>query len=59
MGSLEVDGDGSFSNGFGNYQESGTYRLVTRDGVLGLPDTLMKRLVERMRLEEAAIKNKK
>lgn len=59
FGSLEVDGDGSFTDGTGKYQQSGTYRLCTRDGVLGLPDHLMKKLIERMRLEEAAVKNQK
>ncbi|KAK5105345.1 hypothetical protein LTS08_001622 [Lithohypha guttulata] len=58
FGSLEVEGDGSFTNGTGKYQESGTYRIVTRDGVLGLPDYLRQRLVERLRIEEAAVKNK-
>ena len=33
FGSLEVDAQGSFVNGDGNYQDSGTYRVVTRDGM--------------------------
>ena len=32
FGTLEVDGTGSFVDG-GNYQESGTYRMVTREGM--------------------------
>jgi hypothetical protein len=32
FGSLEVDGEGKFA-GDGNYQESGTYRIVTNEGV--------------------------
>lgn len=58
FGSLEVDGDGTFTDGNGRYQESGTYRLCTRDGVLGLSDYLRSKLVERLQVEEAAIKNK-
>lgn len=59
FGSLEVDPDGSFTDGHGRYQSSGTYRVVTRDGVLGLPDYLRARLVERLEVEEAAIRNKR
>lgn len=33
FGSLEVDGHGEFVNGNGNYQPSGTYRIVTRNGM--------------------------
>lgn len=33
FGSLEVDGEGSFVGNNGNYQESGTYRVVTREGM--------------------------
>ena len=33
FGSLEVDSDGRFVDGNGRYQESGTYRLVTRAGL--------------------------
>lgn len=59
FGSLEVNADGSFTDTYGHYQESGTYRVCTNEGVLGLPDYLMKRLVERLKVEEAAIRNKK
>lgn len=59
FGSLEVNADGTFTDTYGHYQQSGTYRLCTNDGVLGLPDFLMKKLVERLKVEEAAIKNKK
>lgn len=59
FGSVEVDGNGAFTDGTGRYQESGTYRICTRDGVLGLPDFLRVKLVERLKLEEAAIRNKK
>jgi hypothetical protein len=33
FGSLEVDGDGRFAGTRGNYQASGTYRIVTREGM--------------------------
>ncbi|KAI4140869.1 MAG: hypothetical protein LQ341_003673 [Variospora aurantia] len=33
FGSLEVDGQGRFVDGHGNYQTSGTYRMCTRDGM--------------------------
>jgi hypothetical protein len=33
FGSLEVDAQGAFVDGNGNYQDSGTYRIVTRDGM--------------------------
>lgn len=33
FGSLEVDSQGNFVDGHGRYQASGTYRLITRDGM--------------------------
>ena len=33
FGSLEVDAKGNFVDGNGNYQASGSYRVVTRDGM--------------------------
>lgn len=33
FGSLEVDSNGNFVDGNGRYQNSGTYRLVTREGL--------------------------
>jgi hypothetical protein len=33
FGSLEVDSEGKFVDGHGRYQDSGTYRIVTRDGM--------------------------
>lgn len=59
FGSLEVDGRGHFVDRYGNYQASGTYRLVTRDGVLGLSHYLRDQLVERLKVEEASIKNQR
>lgn len=49
FGSVEVDGEGKFVEPAGNYQESGTYRLCTNDGILGLSDYLRERLVERLK----------
>ena len=53
FGSVEVEGDGSFTDGTGNYQQSGTYRIVTNDGILGLSDFLRQKVVERLKLEES------
>lgn len=33
FGSLEVDGEGKFVGEDGGYQESGTYRIMTREGM--------------------------
>lgn len=33
FGSVEVDGEGKFVGANGNYQESGTYRIVTNEGM--------------------------
>ncbi|KAB8236192.1 uncharacterized protein BDW43DRAFT_267779 [Aspergillus alliaceus] len=52
FGSLEVDGEGSFVGSNGNYQPSGTYRIVTRDGILGLSPFLREKLVQRLRQQE-------
>lgn len=57
FGSVEVDGRGDFVDGHGHYQPSGTYRIVTREGILGLSPFLREKLVQRLRLEEASIKN--
>ncbi|OCK90431.1 uncharacterized protein K441DRAFT_689442 [Cenococcum geophilum 1.58] len=48
FGSVEVDGNGNFVGEGGNYQASGTYRIVTREGVLGLTDFLREKLVQRL-----------
>ncbi|KAI4225454.1 MAG: hypothetical protein LQ349_007062 [Xanthoria aureola] len=55
FGSLEVDAGGGFVEGHGRYQRSVTYRLCTRDGILGLSPFLKERLVERLRLEEEMV----
>ncbi|KAI9860418.1 MAG: hypothetical protein M1813_006076 [Trichoglossum hirsutum] len=52
LGSIEVDGKGNFVDGHGRYQPSGTYRIVTREGILGLSPFLREKLVERLRSEE-------
>lgn len=58
FGSLEIDGQGKFVDGTGRYQRSGTYRVVTREGVLGLSPFLRGKLVERLgELDERARRN--
>lgn len=57
FGSLEVDGDGRFVDGHGRYQPSGTYRIMTRDGIFGLSPFLRGKLIERLRVEEANARN--
>ncbi|KAG4031695.1 hypothetical protein MFRU_008g00580 [Monilinia fructicola] len=61
FGSLEVSGRGEFVAGDaekapGNWQDSGTYRIVTREGVFGLTDFLREKLIEALKEEEAKIK---
>jgi hypothetical protein len=53
FGTVEVDGRGDFVGSGGNYQESGTYRVVTRDGILGLSPFMREKLVEKLRELEA------
>ncbi|KAL9054150.1 MAG: hypothetical protein Q9162_004333 [Coniocarpon cinnabarinum] len=48
FGSLEVTGNGEFVDGTGRYQRSGTYRTVTRDGVLGLSKYLREKVKARV-----------
>jgi hypothetical protein len=48
FGSVEVDSHGDFVGERGGYQESGTYRVVTREGILGLSDFLRGKLVARL-----------
>ncbi|GME28489.1 hypothetical protein GTA08_BOTSDO11251 [Neofusicoccum parvum] len=48
FGSVEVDARGRFVGATGNYQESGTYRMCTREGLLGLSPYLRERVVERL-----------
>ena len=33
FGSVEVDGNGDFVDGHGRYQSSGTYRIITKEGM--------------------------
>lgn len=55
FGSLEVDGEGKFVDGHGRYQNSGTYRVLTNQGCLGLSPFLREKLTKRLKLEEAAL----
>ncbi|KAK0728679.1 hypothetical protein B0T26DRAFT_636352 [Lasiosphaeria miniovina] len=52
LGSLEVDGRGIV---LGNFQASGTYRIITNEGILGLSPFLREKLVARLREEEKAL----
>lgn len=52
FGCLQVGADGEFVDGHGFYQDSGTYRVLTRKGCLGLSAFLRERLVERLVEEE-------
>ncbi|KAJ5138449.1 uncharacterized protein N7515_003297 [Penicillium bovifimosum] len=49
FGSLEVDSKGQFVGENGNYQPSGTYRIITRDGIFGLSPFLREKLVQKLR----------
>jgi hypothetical protein len=51
IGSVEVNSEGRFSDG-GGWQDSGTYRIITREGILGLTDFMRGRVVERLRMLE-------
>ncbi|KAK2070215.1 hypothetical protein P8C59_004728 [Phyllachora maydis] len=48
LGSVEVDGQGNI---VGSLQPSGTYRILTNEGILGLSDFLRGRLLERLQAE--------
>ncbi|EQL03674.1 hypothetical protein G6O67_003701 [Ophiocordyceps sinensis] len=50
LGSVEVDRGGRV---VGRVQASGTYRLVTNEGILGLSPFLREKLVDRLRRDEA------
>ncbi|KAK0614227.1 hypothetical protein B0T14DRAFT_437604 [Immersiella caudata] len=49
LGSVEVNGQGSI---IGNFQASGTYRIVTNQGILGLSPFLKGKLIVRLQEEE-------
>lgn len=50
LGSVEVDGEGTI---VGKVQPSGTYRVLTNEGILGLGPFLQTKLIERLKQEEA------
>ncbi|KKA28597.1 hypothetical protein TD95_003942 [Thielaviopsis punctulata] len=52
LGSVEVDGEGEI---IGRVEPSGTYRIVTNEGILGLSPFLMEKLVERLRAEQTKV----
>jgi hypothetical protein len=39
-------------DGNGRWQASGTYRVVTREGIFGLSEFLREKVIERLRAEE-------
>ncbi|KAI9802554.1 MAG: hypothetical protein M1833_001626 [Piccolia ochrophora] len=47
FGSLEVDGNGNFEDN-GRYQPSGTYRILTNEGILGLSSYLRRKLTDKL-----------
>ncbi|GAP89510.1 putative poly [ADP-ribose] polymerase 6 [Rosellinia necatrix] len=49
LGSIEVDGHGKI---IGKFEPSGTYRIVTNEGILGLSEFLQAKLIERLEEEE-------
>ncbi|KAK7943738.1 uncharacterized protein PG986_012851 [Apiospora aurea] len=49
LGSIEVDGTGNI---VGEFQPSGTYRIITNEGILGLSDFIRTKLVERLEAEK-------
>ncbi|KAF1358437.1 hypothetical protein EJ07DRAFT_123963 [Lizonia empirigonia] len=55
IGSMEVDGRGKIVEG--SWQDSGSYRIVTREGILGLTDFMRGKVVMRLREMEEQIKN--
>ncbi|KAI4597453.1 hypothetical protein KJ359_004560 [Pestalotiopsis sp. 9143b] len=50
LGSIEVNGHGKI---VGKFEPSGTYRVVTNEGILGLSDFMRSKLVERLKAEES------
>jgi hypothetical protein len=49
IGSVEVNNDGGFTDGNGRWQDSGTYRIITREGMLGLTEFMRERVVGELR----------
>ncbi|KAF1849060.1 uncharacterized protein K460DRAFT_428509 [Cucurbitaria berberidis CBS 394.84] len=56
LGSVEVDRAGQFSDG--TWQDSGTYRIVTREGILGMTEFMRGKMVERLQQLEGQMKQK-
>lgn len=54
IGSLEVNGMGQIEEG--TWQDSGSYRIVTREGILGLSEFMRGKVVVRLRELEEQIK---
>ncbi|TLS28737.1 hypothetical protein PpBr36_01865 [Pyricularia pennisetigena] len=49
LGSVEVDAEGNPMN---NFQPSGTYRILTNEGILGLSPFLRQKVIEKLKEEE-------
>ncbi|CAK7266563.1 hypothetical protein SEPCBS119000_002094 [Sporothrix epigloea] len=49
LGSVEVDSAGNLLD---NFQPSGSYRILTNEGILGLSDFLRGKLIERLKEED-------
>ncbi|EUC31245.1 hypothetical protein COCVIDRAFT_33082 [Bipolaris victoriae FI3] len=56
FGSVEVDAHGRLNGGDGAWQNSGTYRIVTREGILGLTEFMRGKMVEKLLDLERQIK---
>jgi hypothetical protein len=56
LGSVEVDSEGQIQ---GRMIESGTYRIMTNDGILGLSDYLIDILTDLVRNEDQKLRHKK
>lgn len=48
FGSLELDSSGEFVEPKGRYQEAGTYRMCTNEGILGLSPYLRDKLKQKV-----------
>lgn len=57
FGSLELDGRGEFVQPKGRYQEAGTYRMCTREGLLGLSPFLSEKVYDKAKELDAQARN--
>ncbi len=59
FGSLEVDAQGNFVDGNGNYQNSGSYRIITRDGMSVLALSFGRTTADKLQLGLESISERK